>query len=256
MTRPFLHAVLLPVLLLPAPPAARAQEPPETKGEPEMTAAKSSGLQGRVRLTRRRGIPGVSVIVTPAGGGSAVWLTSTDDRGQFKLNDVPDGTYDLRLERDGYGPIRKGNVEVRYPFRAVVETTMQPAGAGPASTADGAQPASIGSPRELTVEGRVIGADGEPIGEVEVRALHVEARHDPRTVLTGEAGGFMLEGLAAGTWSLQIRGLGYLTIRGELTLFEDTVARVRLIEQPPDYEPSPLDLLPLEIPLPPPDPAG
>ena len=94
--------------------------------------------------------------------------------------------------------------------------------------------------------------DGNSLSEVRVRFIHPAGRLDPRAAQTDEAGVFELSDLGAGTWEIEFDGVGYLPLDVTLDVTDDTELRLRLVRQPADYEPSPLELMPPEKPTPPP----
>jgi hypothetical protein len=72
---------------------------------------------------------------------------------------------------------------------------------------------------------------------------------DPRQLRTVEDGSFGASGLLAGSWQLEVSGVGYLPIRIGLELARAAELHVVLVPQPADYDPSPLELMPPEEPL-------
>lgn len=207
-----------------------------------------SRLQGTALDGPRRGVAGVQVLVRPEGRSGPIWLTATDRDGRFKLEGLSDGEYRVDFYRDGYEAISKERVQVRFPFRAVVEqpltrnarerTRWIPAGPPPASDGDDAD-----------VSGTVLGPDGEPRPEVRVRWVRADGTRDPRTLSTDDEGRFVADGLAPGDWRLEVNGLGFLPLRAPVRIGGDRVSvTVALTAQPPDYTPTALDLLPTEEP--------
>jgi iron complex outermembrane receptor protein len=80
--------------------------------------------------------------------------------------------------------------------------------------------------------GTVVDSEGAPVSGA--RVLAVEAQ---RSVLTGEDGGFSLQGLPAGTQTLEIRRLGYRTSLVTVELPRSGLLRVTLVESPLALEP-------------------
>lgn len=216
----------------------------------EAGAERTSRLQGAVLAGPREPLLGAAVLVRPADDPGRVWLTTTGDRGAFRVDGLPDGVYTVTIARAGYATVFKPAIELRYPFRAVVEVRLEKAPEAP--DLDDAFPSGDGPVR---VDGVALGPDGRPLADVRVRLVHVAGRHDPRALRTGEDGRFHVDDLPADAWRFEIEGVGMLDLRKIVRLIEDTAVTVVLVPQPADYEPSPLELMPPERPIPP-DPFG
>ncbi len=240
------NRVLIGVLAL----AAVALSPgSQTVGAEE--SGKLGRLQGTVYEGRRRNVTGATIVVGSETDGARRFITSSDVRGQFHVQDLPNGSYRVDLQREGYAPVRKSDVELRFPFRAVVEVLMKPVDLG----ADGVavprlQPSTPGS---VSVRGEVtVRAERKPLGDVMIRFVRIDGGDDPRQILTARDGTFEVEGLFAGRWQVEVRGVGFLAIQTALNLGQDTELRFAMVEQPPDFKPGPLELMPPEEPIPPP----
>jgi len=215
--------------------------------------AKRSRLQGAARLGRGHPVIGATVTVTPEDGAPRIYLTSTDRRGAFRLDDLLQGDYRVEIRREGLQPVVKERVAVKFPFRAVVEVPMTP---GPAAAAEPASSPSRPPAADLrdgvgSLAATVVDLDGNPVTEVDVRLAPAGGGADPRLLRTDENGKIETAGLPAGRWSLEARALGYLPLRAEFVLNGPLELRLVVVPQPGDYEPSPLDLVPPEAPIPP-----
>ena len=73
------------------------------------------------------------------------------------------------------------------------------------------------------------------------------------TLFSGAEGRFEATGLDPGPWQIEVAGVGFLPIVTTLELNRSSQLELKLIRQPPDYEPSPLELMTLEQPV---TPAG
>ncbi|ANM30014.1 hypothetical protein ABI59_11180 [Acidobacteria bacterium Mor1] len=219
---------------------------------PEASAAsKTSRLQGSAFIDRRTKVTGASVMAQCPEHPRKVWLTATDEKGQFRAEGLRNGDYTVQIFREGLAPVRKDRVEVLFPYRAVVELPMaRQTGVVDLVAQRPRSAKATKGPAEL--EGRVWGEDGEPIGEVLVRLLNEDGAADPRVMRTDGNGDFWFEDLIDGGWRLEIQGLGYLPIRVNLEIEGTMETKVLLIKQPASYTPSPIDLLPHEQPTPPP----
>ena len=171
-----------------------------------------------------------------------------ESRTGLESDGLPDGEYRVRVARAGLSPVTKDRVTVRFPFRAVVEVTMQ-VSTGPTAPVGSATGAVTGE--RIAVSGWVSGQEGEPMPEVRVRLVRVDGRVDPRSLRTGADGRFAFPDLHAGEWRLGVQGVGFLPIRQPIELTSDTELSVTLVRQPAQYEPSPLELMPPERPVPP-----
>jgi len=210
---------------------------------------RTSRLEGFASIDRRHKVVGATVLIERDGDLSTRWLTSTAEHGAFGVDGLPDGRYRVELTRYGLAPVVKDDVTLRFPYRAIVEVTMQEE-AAPA--APGAPP--IPSPAAgdtLVLAGRVMDGAGAPVPETPLRLLRVDGTLDPRVTRSGLDGRFALDGLVAGAWRVEIRGVGFLPIVRTMELEADTELRVRLARQPADYHPTPLELMPAEHPVPP-----
>jgi len=144
----------------------------------------------------------------------------------------------------------KDAVQVKFPFRAVVELDMEPAKESqPAKAVPQAQEASGSAPVRLA--GTVRDQDAAPLADAGLRLVHAGAVVDPIMVQSDEDGKFEVVEVPPGTWQLTILGVGTLPIRTDVTLEKDTELQVMLVRQPASYVPSPIDLMPPEQPIPP-----
>lgn len=220
------------------PPPAPAAAPGE----------RLSRIQGTVARDRNERIAGVTVTARPAANPGRVFLTSTDERGQFWVDGLEDGDYRVEFERDGYASLVKHPVTLRFPFRAVVEVLLVPSPAAATTAADGVVAAEAGPAH---VSGRVRERGGAPVQEASIELLRPDGSADPLVAISDADGTFSLEAPRGGRWRLEARGVGYLPldttvdVRGELSL------ELLLVIQPPRYRPSPRELMPQEQPLPP-----
>ncbi len=240
-------------MVLAVAPTLRAEEPspPPAPDATKTDAARASRLQGTAILGRNRPVTGATILVRASSRPGEMYVTATDAKGAFRLDGLPDGTYDVEFRRDGFETLKKEKIEVRFPFRAIVEVTMKPLaqpGSLPARSA-GSDATASGS---LKLEGIAVGQDGRGLSDVLVRLVRTDAAADPREVRSGEDGTFTLDALAPGAWELESRALAFLTVRADLSLVTSSHLRLVLVPQPTTYEPPPEDLIPTEEPIPPP----
>lgn len=252
------------------PPAGEPRANELSTGAPPASAAVQAALDprltrlsGTVILARRRPVVGATVVVSMAGEPRRLYLTATDDRGDFRLEGLPEGTCRIEIRRGDLKPIAKDNVSLRGPFRAVVELTMEPLAAitggttqPPARSVPSATVNAAGTTRSsstaLHVTGRAVDRDSRPLEDVRLRWLVAGSGEDPRSSMSDEAGRFDLDALAAGLWRVEVTGTGFLPMRADVPLDRDTELTAVLVRQSAAYEPQPFDLMPREEPIPPP----
>jgi len=170
-------------------------------------------LSGRVLDNAGTGLAGITLIATPerlAGQRNAddtklrFW-TVTDSLGRYLLEGLPDGEYSIRSRAEGAYP------SVRISARAGVDyadLVLQPKLA-------------------LVAEGRVTGADGEPLGGVTVLPL----LPGQPSVLTGDDGRFSLPlrlQPTAGAYTLRFQLPGFHEQTSRFALGQDDDLRVVL----------------------------
>jgi hypothetical protein len=201
-----------------APPAVPQEATERVSGASEPAAQRTSRLGGRAYVERKTPIVGATVLVHREDDPSSLFLTSTDADGIFRVAGLPDGAYRVRIEREGFGAQVKDDVSVKFPFRAVVEFDLDPVGA---------------------------------VGELRLRFVRHDGSEDPRMVRSLTDGRFEISGISSGVWRVEISGVGFLTQRMALDLAGETSLTVLVVRQPPDYDPTPFDLMPSEQPIPP-----
>ena len=233
-----------------AAPDADKESAEPSKGPSPTTKAKWTRLVGNTRMGRRAWVAGVTVLVTPEWTNPNIYVTSTDEKGIFRLDQLEEGRYEVQFLKYGLATIRKTDVELEFPFQAVVEVVMESA-TGPVPPVVVPARGSADDAGTASVLGLMVGRDGDPIAEVRVRMVKADGTVDPVFVMSDETGNFEVNGLAPGLWNLEIRGAGYLPVRAPASLFGETGLRAVLVPQPATYEPQPLDLMPPEEPIPP-----
>jgi hypothetical protein len=226
--------------------AVAAARPALHAGEPVPAQARTARLEGTASLDRHHHAAGVTVLASA--GRSLLWLTSTDDRGFFTLDGLPEGRYRVELSRDGLAPVIKDAVEVRFPFRAVVEVMLAPRQAAEVRAAQG----GAGPAKRVRLTGAVSARGKGPLGEARVRLLRRDAACDPRSIVSSRDGTFAVEDVPAGPWRIVVLGPGYLPVRMDLDLEDDARVEAILVPQPASYAAPALDLLPEEEAIPPP----
>ncbi len=227
---------LVPVRSDSGAPSAGAPDTPLAAGE----------LSGRVEMGRNRGVAGATVLLTAEDAPGRLALTSTNGHGAFRFEGLEDGRYRLDVRRPGFTGVTKDGIVVRRPYRAIVDLTLLREGAAP-------EPTSLRSVAGTSarLRGRVRTEEGTSPTQIPLQLRPLGGEGEPRTLRTDPHGEFDSGELAAGLWELQIRGVGWLSVRADLDLNGPVGLDVSLVRQPADYEPSPLELMPPELPLPP-----
>src|SRR6185369_9300340 len=87
-------------------------------------AQDTSGLSGQVTDPTGKVIPGATVTLTnPATG--ATRSTKTNDDGNFSFNQVPPGTYMLRLEAKGFKAAEQADIQLLVATPKVVNLQLE-----------------------------------------------------------------------------------------------------------------------------------
>ena len=227
-------------------PAAGQDEAEPQAAQPDVERV--SRLQGSAFANRRTRIVGANVLVHREDDPRHLFLTSTGDQGLFHVDGLPDGEYVVRISRPGYTPERKNGVEMRFPFRAVVEIDMEPL-TEESVDAYWKALAEADQTGEASLHGRISERDGDPLGEIQVRLVRSDGTIDPRTVRSGEDGLFDFRSVPAGYWRVEIQGVGLLPLRQTIGVHDTTELSIALVPQPANYVPSPIELMPPEIPI-------
>jgi hypothetical protein len=214
-----------------------------------MAPAAISVLQGTAIFERNRPVVGATVVVLAEAPDGETLLTTTDAKGRFRVDAIADGRYTVEFQRMGLQTVRKAGVDLKAPFRPTVEVILRP---GPAPAAPPPAPAS-GSNPPFDLIGRVTDRGGNGMADVRIRLVPPGAAADPLDVESSDGGDFAAARLVPGRWTVETRGLAFLPIRAAVELRPGSRLRIVLVPQPAGFEPIPLDLLPVEEPVPPPE---
>jgi hypothetical protein len=208
-------------------------------------------LQGSASVGRNRQVVGATVLVRRADDTSRVIVTASDSKGRFRVDGLTDGDYRVEIRREGLRPVVKEDVGLRFPSRAVIEVMMEPIDTAPDPAPLPVEGQSLAGLPRVTVRGEVVERDGDALADVALRFVRTDGRADPILVRTVDDGSFELAELPAGRWRLDTRIVGFLPIWVATDFTEDMRLTVSMVPQPAGYQPSPLELMPLEQPLPP-----
>lgn len=220
------------------PPAAPAPAP-----APAPANATSGQLRGTVAYARKDPAVGAIVIVRPEDAPSPLRVATTGTNGTFAFDGLADGIYRAEVHHDGYVSVVKTGVQVRAPFRAVIEirlvrgdTPPEPYGAAEGSA---------------SVAGKVRMSRGTALAEARVRLTRPDGADEARALLTDASGAFTVPQLKAGRWRLEVQGAGLLPLRADVNLVGDVVLEAQLAPQPSSYRPPAQDLIVPEEVIPP-----
>jgi len=217
-----------------------AADPPTPQAPPTPS---SGQVRGTISYGRHAPAVGAIVIVRPESATSPVRVATTGTSGTFAFDGLRDGSYRAEVRREGYAPVVKSGIQVRAPFRAVVEVLLVRGETlhEEAKTVEGS----------ASLTGTIRVAGGAPLAEARVRLTRADGADDSRMLLTDAEGTFSLPLLKAGRWRLDVQGAGLLPLRADLDLAGDVAIEAQLAAQPANYRPLPQDLIVPEDVIPP-----
>jgi protocatechuate 3,4-dioxygenase beta subunit len=185
---------LLATIVFAQPPVPRRAPPVQTQQSPEVDQ-KPCRLEGRVS-NALTGEPLRKAMVTLRGGGQdRAFATYTNDGGQFVLDGVPPGRYNLSAQRNGY---LNGSYGAKRPGQSGT----------PLQLASGQQAGELEiklAPQGI-VTGRILDEDGEPLQGVQVNLLKMETSRGRRNwqpangSATNDTGEYRITSVAPGRY--------------------------------------------------------
>ncbi|MEE9218867.1 MAG: carboxypeptidase regulatory-like domain-containing protein [Acidobacteriota bacterium] len=177
------------------------------------------------------------------------YITSSDTEGRFLFHNLPRGTYDLEVTLLGYRTGRKNKLEIRPPFRSIIEVLLEP----------GSDPPPVGAPvrvaesrQRTSLQVLLNDRKQRPILEGLVSLEPLDGAGERRSGRTDPSGRIAFENQATGRYSLVASAPGFLSVRAEeISLGSEAPSRVAIIltHYPLDFAGNLEDLLPLEEPL-------
>ncbi len=215
---------------------------------PAMAGNSGTSLKGSARTARNRPVIGASVVIRSEDHPGTILLTSTDGKGALSTMNLPDGLYDVAIVKDGLVPVIKKDVQIKFPFRPVVEIDMTPE----SETTHAGEPAvrkPEGQDGKIRLTGEVKTLAGGTLPDISIALVRVDGEENPVRVRSGEDGRFEWPELAPGEWRVEIRGAGFLPIRATVSLTRPVRLLSLLVPQPAGHQFPALDLLPEEIPV-------
>ena len=98
-----------------------AADPPTPQAPPTPS---SGQVRGTISYGRHAPAVGAIVVMRPESATSPVRVATTGTSGTFAFDGLRDGSYRAEVRREGYAPVVKSGIQVRAPFRAVVEVLL------------------------------------------------------------------------------------------------------------------------------------
>jgi hypothetical protein len=188
-------------------------------------------IKGTVFGAGRKPQPGLMVQLSSRDQGGLLRVTGTNERGEYAFQDLPPGFYDIQVEGGAAGAQRKSRIEVRPPFRNIVDfeilqgarTGAGPAGAGglppglksgpgspPPDRADAA-PGGGEARLMVAVRGRFLDQQKRPVPEVSVAFVALEGSATYQA-FSGDDGGFSIPSVPAGRYRVLVASPGHLPL--------------------------------------------
>ena len=292
------QALFLAAVLLPCGVGVRAEDPrpspsptpqdtaapvgqgsqPGTTAAPEGRTIRSvfGTIMGTVFDTKKKPLAGWMVQLSSRGDDSQLRVTGTDDNGQYVFKDLPAGTYDIEIQTENEAARKKGRIEVKPPFRNIVDFLVGPqsqekpnlvaglaaearkkaAGAAGTTAPDGAVAADDAA-RQVPVRGTFLDAQKRPVSEVSVTLVALEGKSTFQT-FSGGNGSFAIPAVPPGRYRVLVFSPGYVPIdlkSIEVSSVSGLSLSLSLVDYPLNTKERPQERLPREEPLPAPSPS-
>ncbi len=228
-------------------------------GSTPLLAAARSEMRGTVfESGKRTSLTGAVAMLYSRADNGAHYLTSSDPQGRFMFHSLSRGTYDLEVTLPGYRTGRKINLQVRPPFRSIVEVLLEP-GAEPDTPPAPVDTTAVAANEEILEEENGIaltlqltGPENEPVPEGLASLVPLSFEGNRRYERSDLQGKVTFTALRPGRYRLVASAPGYLTVRSErIDLTPGGISHVIVIltPYPLDYAGNLEDLLPPEEPL-------
>ena len=247
MPRSLLQRSVVGLLLAAAATQAAAAEAPEA----DPTWGRGQ-IRGEVVGSDGNALIGIAIVLLPRSNPHVAYATSTDDHGRYGFDSLLADRYQLRTEGQGFLPLLKEPVQVQPPFRAIIDLEME---AGQETAKQDEGPDLTGLVRR--VEGRFVDGEGQPVLEGSVVFQRLGHSEDIFYGRTDPDGYFVVNDLPAGIYDIATRSPGLIPLhlmRHPLPAMESFHLRLVAPPYPLSFRGWLDDLLPAEVPLPPPFP--
>ncbi len=230
-----------------------------TAGPTPLPAAVRSEMRGTaLEAGKHTPLTGAVVMLYSQVEDGTHYLTSSDPQGHFLFHSLSRGTYDLEVTLPGYRTGRKTDLQVRPPFRSIVEVLLEP-GAEPETSPTPVDTPAVAADEEIPERGKGVvltlqltGPDNEPVPEGLTSLVPLSFGGNRRYERSDLQGNVSFTGQPPGRYRLVASAPGYLTVRSErIDLAPGGVSHVIVIltPYPLDYAGNLEDLLPPEEPL-------
>jgi len=254
----------------PSPPAGAPAAAPPAAG-PAATLREVVGtILGRVYDAKKKPIVGWMVELSSRGQDALLRVTGTNDKGEYVFKDLPAGIYDIEIGAGTEGSRKKGKIEVRPPFRNIVDFQIGAggdpapkaanplaaalkkrapggAGGGAAAPAD----AAAGEPaRTVPVRGLFLDADKRPVPEVQVTFAALEGKGIYQAS-SGDDGSFTIAAVPPGPYRVLVTSPGYVSLElksVEVSPKSGLNLSLSLVDYPLNFKRRPEDQTPREEP--------
>jgi len=219
---------------------------------------------------KKKPAAGCMVQLTSRGQDNLLRVTGTDERGHYIFKDLPAGTYDIEVGTEEETLRKKERIEVRPPFRNIVDFEITPGSLakGPPgamaqladvlkqkANAGGPDAESKGTPtaplEKVQVRGIFLDAQRRPLAEISIMLLSLEDKGMYQTYSEVD-GTFSVAAVPPGAYRVLVVSPGYVSI----DLKRVTVAQgsglnlsLTLVDYPLSFKGRTEDHLPPEEPL-------
>lgn len=217
---------------------------PEPAPPTASPGAASGQLRGTITYARKDPAVGAVVIVRPENAASPLRVATTGPSGTFAFDGMADGVYRAEVRHEGYVSVVKTGVQVRAPFRAVIEILLM--------RGDTPREPTVELPGTASLSGKIRMSRGTALAEARVRLMRPDGADETRALLSDGSGAFVIPKLKAGRWRLEVQGAGLLPLRADLELVGEMALEAQLAPQPSSYRPPAQDLIVPEEAIPPP----
>ena len=175
-----------------------------------------SGVAGRVVDTAGQALPGVTVMMFPASGGTQM-KTYTGADGTYRFEKAPDGNYRVDFELLGFEVIRRNHVVVRNGRSTFADATLRVRSICECVTVTGLPPAAQRTGRVLDSENRPL-----PRARVEMVApLSANRPGSPGTwrevAYTDDEGWFSFFAPRDSTWPVTVSDSGFRPVTRQVS---------------------------------------
>lgn len=196
----------LVLLLLGAGAVNAFAQKDETAGKSPL--AFSGQISGTILTQGRQPVQGASVAVIDESG-SAIYGSSTDERGRYAIKGLSSSTYAVLVMDPGGNVLRKENVNVRPLFRNLVDFVTEPTGS-PSAHHHAAFDPSASAAAEVELTGSLVDEAGQPVPEAWVVLTPEDESVNALRARTDVEGKFRLLHVASAHYKLGARALGHV----------------------------------------------